>query len=175
MMTYRERREAKADRLRGWAEKREAKAAQSFERVEQIAGMIPMGQPILRGHHSQGRAEKDQTRIHNGIHAGVEHARKAEQMQSRAANIEAAADHAIYSDDPDAIERLRERITQLELEREQIKTANAAYRKAHKDGLKGLTPYQRDQVMPHRSYELTNLGGNITRNRKRLAQLEARS
>jgi hypothetical protein len=35
-------------------------------------------------------------------------------MRSRAVNIQAAADHAIYTDDPDAIEALRERIATLE-------------------------------------------------------------
>jgi hypothetical protein len=35
-----------------------------------------------------------------------------------------------------------------------------------------MTAYQRDQVLPHAGYELTNLSGNIKRNRDRLAMLQ---
>src|SRR5437660_3812315 len=109
-MTYRERRQARAERLRGWADGRDAKAAARFAAVDAIADNIPFGQPILVGHHSERRARRDQGRIHAGMRAGIENTRKAESMRSRAANIEAAADRAIYSDDPDAPERLRQRI-----------------------------------------------------------------
>jgi hypothetical protein len=34
--------------------------------------MIPFGQPILVGHHSEGRARRDQGRIESGMRAGVE-------------------------------------------------------------------------------------------------------
>ena len=75
-------------------------------------------------------------------------------------------------DDPDAIEALRSRIEGLEAQRATIKAENAAYRATHREELKGLTAYGRDKALPHPSYVLTNLGGNITRNRKRLTQLE---
>lgn len=170
-MTYRERREAKAERLREWADKREAKAGAAEQRARQISDMIPFGQPILVGHHSEGRHRRDLGRIESGMRASFEHADKATTFRSRADNIEAAADHAIYSDDHDAVERLGERIAELEAERDAIKQENAAFRKAHAAELKDLSAYQRDQAMPHPGYELTNLSGNIARQRKRLAQL----
>jgi DNA repair exonuclease SbcCD ATPase subunit len=89
-------------------------------------------------------------------------------MSSSADEIERQAEHAIYRDDPDALERLRERIAELEAKREQMKARNAAYRKAHAAELRELTPYGRNQAVPHPSYELQNLGGNISRLRKRL-------
>lgn len=58
-MTYRDRREAKADRLREWAEKREAKAAAAFDSAATLSDAIPFGQPILVGHHSEKRARRD--------------------------------------------------------------------------------------------------------------------
>lgn len=170
-MTYRQRREARAERLRGWAEKREQKAAQAFEQADRMASVIPFGQPILVGHYSEGRDRRYRDRIDSKGRKGVEHAQKAREMASKAANIEAAAERAIYSDDPNAVERLQERIAELEAERDAIKAENAAFRKAHKSELAAMTAYQRDQVLPHPSYRLTNLSGNIKRNRDRLAQL----
>ena len=171
-MTTRERREARAERLREWADKREEKSDAAHQASHDAVAGIPFGQPILVGHHSERRHRKAIERAQNQATAGLEHSRKADEMRSRAENIEAAAERAIYSDDTDAVERLRERVAALEAEREHVKATNAAYRKAHKDELKALTPYGRDRALPFPSYVLTNLGGNISRQRKRLAQLE---
>lgn len=188
-MTYRERREARAERLREWAGKREAKADAAFAQVDQIASMIPFGQPILVGHHSERRARRDADRIDSGMRRSFEHARKADEMNSKADNIEAAAAHAIYSDDPDAVERLEGRIATLEAERDRIKAYNASCRKAAKAGGAGdlslldeaqsanllriaqVTPYALGAGNSYPGYHLTNLSGNIKRNRDRLAQL----
>lgn len=172
MSSYRERREARADRLDEWAGKREARAASLFDQADSMASVIPFGQPILVGHYSEGRDRRYRDRIHSTMDRAVESANMADSMAARAQTIRAQADHAIYSDDEDACDRLRARIAELEAEREACKAANVAYRRGHKAELAAMTPYQRDQAMPHRGYELTNLGGNITRNRKRLADLE---
>lgn len=198
-MTYRERREARADRLRDWAAKREAKAVASSAAVRAIADGIPFGQPILVGHHSQRHAERDRDRIWSGMRRTAEHLEMAERHTQRADNIEAAAERAIYSDDPDAVEALRERIATLEAQREREKAANAAYRRI----VRGKTPeaqeaalraavaagtitledfteaattraiWRRDgwDTLP---YSLTSLTANIARNRERLAGLEGR-
>lgn len=192
MTTYRERREARAERLRGWADSREAKAQTAYERADSIASQIPFGQPILVGHHSEGRARRDQDRIWNGMRRSVEHADKAASMRSKADNIDAAAARAIYSDDDNAAEALEARISKLEAERDRIKAFNAAVRKAKQvtsDALDLLDAKQRADylgtaercayilgpcgTMP--AYHLSNLGGNITRNRKRLEQLRRKA
>ncbi|MGD1056214.1 MAG: DUF3560 domain-containing protein [Solirubrobacteraceae bacterium] len=90
--TYRERREARAERLRQWAAKRETRANQAAASVGTLASLIPLGQPILLGHHSQRRAERDRDRIANGTRRVVEHSTKAREFTSRAENIEAAAE-----------------------------------------------------------------------------------
>lgn len=168
MSTYRERREARAERLRGWAEKRETTAAADIERARTMASVIPFGQPILVGHHSERGDRNYRGRIDRTYERGFESAKKAESMNSRAGTIEDQLARSIYSDDPDAIEQLEKRLELLEAERETIKTENAAFRKAHRAELAALTAYQRDQAMPHRGYELSNLTGNIKRNRDRL-------
>ncbi len=96
----------------------------------------------------------------------------ARRHHQAADTIEQQLNASIYDDDLDAIERLRERIRRRETRREQMKQANAAYRKEHRAELKGMSAYQRNQVVPHPRYELTNLGGCIARDRKRLARLE---
>jgi len=171
-MTYRERREARADRLREWAAKRDARSAASFDAVHRIADNISFGQPILVGHHSERRARRDQDRIHNGMRSGIEHADMAASMRSRADNIERAADHAIYSDDADAPERLAERIAELEAKRDARKVANVEYRRTHRAELAAMTPYERSQAVPWPSYSLSNLSGNIGRLRGRLHAIQ---
>jgi hypothetical protein len=184
--TYRKRREARAERLREWAAKRETRAEQAAASVDTLASLIPLGQPILRGHHSQRRAERDRDRIVNGTRRAVEHSTKARDFTSRAANIEAAAEHAIYSDDADAITRLTERIAGLESERDTIKAYNAACRKGTADPAMLPAKLARELASSIRvwgdvqcpggrfpSYTLRNLSGNISRQKHRLAALTA--
>lgn len=186
--TYRERRRARVERLRGWAGKREEKSAAAFEAVEDLTEQIPLGQPILVGHHSESHARRDQDRIHAGMRAGIDHAAKAESMRERANRIESAAQQAIYSDDPDALERLAAKIADLEAERARIKAFNAAVRKAGavtSDALALLDARQRDDLVSlarhapwqmgtcgqFPAYATSNLSSSISRERKRLAEL----
>ena len=189
-MTYRERREARAERLRAWAEKRDAKAATTFGTVADLADRIPLGQPILVGHHSEGRARRDAERITAGMRTAIDHQRTAERMRSRADNIEQAAGRAIYTDDPDAPEALRARIADLEAERSRITAYNADCRRAVKAGTVGNTAllderqranllavarYSAYQLRPGGAmppYATSNLSGRITAARDRLARLE---
>jgi hypothetical protein len=171
-MSYRDRRLARAERLRTWSEKRAKKSAVAFEKARKVADGIPFGQPILVGHHSEKHHRADVARIDRGMRAGVEHQEKARDMASRAAGIEFAAERAIYSDDHDAIEKLRARIEELEAQRARYVAENAAFRKTHRAELKACAgAYAREQMIPHPPYELQNLGGNITRQKARLAQL----
>lgn len=174
--TYRERREAKAARLREWAEMREAKSDAMHDAARSHTAGIPFGQPILMGHHSQGRHERAIERSWAATGRAIENDRKAASMKGRADRIEAAAANAIYSDDPDAAERLAEKIAGLEAKRDEMKARNAAFKKANKDKLKAISSaYERNRALPHPSYELTNLSGNLSRLRKRLATMQAES
>lgn len=189
-MTYRERRLARAERLRTWADKRQAKSASAFNTARTVADGIPLGQPILVGHHSERRHRRDIERIDNGMRKGIEHERMAHSMTSRADEIERQAESAIYSDDADAIERLKEKIAGLEAQRERIKEVNKMIRKhgmvacgdrlteAEKTELLTLmriASYHQVEKRGFPAYQLQNLGGNITRARQRLAQLSGGS
>ena len=57
--TYRERRQARADKLREWSASRAAKSDAAHDAATSISAGIPFGQPILVGHHSEGRHRRD--------------------------------------------------------------------------------------------------------------------
>jgi hypothetical protein len=191
-LTTRERREARAERLDGWAAARAEKQAalDKAARADEATTGIPFGQPILVGHHSERRHRNAIAKMDRAMNAAIENSRKAGSMAGRAEGIRAQLDTSIYSDDPDAIEALTAKIATLEAERDRIKAYNASCRKAAKDGGTGdpglLDEQQRRELaatakacpymigaggqMP--KYQLTNLGGNISRLRKRLEGLK---
>lgn len=163
-MTYRERRERRAERLREWAETRERDANAVFRDHERY-----------RGDHAfnfQPGHIPERERVIAREERAFASSAKAREMASRADEIERQAAGAIYDDDPDAVERLQAKLADLEARRESIKTANAEYRKAHRAELKEMTAYMRDNALPFRSYQLTNLTGTIARTRQRLERLQ---
>ena len=185
MSSYRERREAKAVRLREWADKREAKADTTRAKTDQLADMIPFGQPILVGHHSERRTRRDQDRIHNGMRSSIVDYHKAEDFRRRADGIDRAADNAVYSDDVDAVERLEARIGEREGERDRIKRFNVTMRKGVGDlslldekqkanylSIVKNCPYQLGKKGEFPGYVLSNLGATIRKDRARLEGLK---
>jgi hypothetical protein len=152
--------------------------------VDALASLIPLGQPILVGHHSQRRAERDRDRIEQGTRRTIEHTDKARAFRQRAANIDAAAARAVYSDDPDAVAKLRARLDELESERTAIKAYNAAARKGTADPSTLPDKLARELDAALRAwgasqcpqgqfpgYVLRNLSANIARNKRRLTSL----
>lgn len=93
----------------------------------------------------------------------------------------------ISADDPQAVEKLKAKLTALERLQDTMKQANAYYRK-HKtlDGCPVLTAAQiadinaslakswRGQPKPFESFELSNNNANIRRLKERIAELEKR-
>jgi hypothetical protein len=161
-MGRRERAEARLERRRDWAESRDRKAAAGFAAADRIASGIPLGQPILVGHHSEGRHRRDIARIDSGMRAGVESSKMAAEHRSKAAGIEAQLESTIFSDDPDAIEALEARIAELEAKRAERVAQNNGARKAG-----------REATWP--AYSLSNLSGNIRRLRERVKFVTART
>ncbi len=176
-MTYRERREAKAERLRGWAEKR-------AEKADSLRAATPDSIRHDWAFITQPGHIPERARMNRRDERAMEHGAKAREMASRAAGIDAQADGAIYSDDPDAVEQLEARIAELEAERDRVKRYNATARKGEPDysilseDLRGtlMQMARAGQVNDDRAipkYHLANLSGNINRQRKRLEGLRA--
>jgi len=75
----------RAERFRGYYGRRAADAERARQAVSALADGIPLGQPILVGHHSQRRAERDARRIENGMRKTVDLWRTSEYWRDRAA------------------------------------------------------------------------------------------
>lgn len=78
-----ERKEAKAARYDKYAENTEIRADAAGARAQSIASMIPMGQPLLCGHHSEKRHRRDLERIDSGMRKCVEESKKAEYFSNK--------------------------------------------------------------------------------------------
>ena len=128
-ITRRERLERRAERREEWAESRERRAVQDRTASAQAVAGIPVGQPVLVGHHSQRRHERALERSRNAMDRAIESDRMAERHRTKAGNIRAHLDTAVFSDDSDAVDRLTERIHRREERRTRMKQINAWLRK----------------------------------------------
>jgi hypothetical protein len=79
-----ERAKAKAERYENWASSAERKSESYFNKSHSITENIPLGQPILVGHHSEIRHRRDIERSWSALGKGVELMHKAEDHESRA-------------------------------------------------------------------------------------------
>jgi hypothetical protein len=123
---YEQKKAARIERQRKRAGKLRGEAEGAHERARAIGDMIPMGQPILVGHHSQRRHERDLGKIHTSMTKSVELTRAAETLERRADRAEKS--HAVSSDDPEAVTKLKAKLEEAEKGRGRMRDANAAIR-----------------------------------------------
>jgi len=192
MNHYEEKKQRKIDRFNELAEKNKAKSEALYKSSKQISDFIPMGQPILVGHHSEGRHRRDLNRIDSKMRQSIEADNKAAYYEQRAAST--ASNRAISSDDPEAVTKLKEKIEKCRKNQEVMKTANKLVKKM----IKGGAPWKDEELgelnritgtnvafkllepdfcgrFGFASYMLTNNNANISRMKKRLKELEAKS
>ena len=79
-----ERAEARAERFEVRAEKTETASTQAYQAAKRIGDFIPFGQPILVGHHSEGRHRRDIQKIDNSMRKSIDLTKKAEYYADRA-------------------------------------------------------------------------------------------
>lgn len=182
-MTRRKRLENKIEKRREWAEKATVRATAAHQASDRLVENIPFGQPILVGHHSEGRHRRTIERSRNLMFKMVEENKLAEHHESKASGLENQLDRCIFSDDDNAVEAIQERIDANEAKRERMKKVNTLYRKGNAAGLAELgynletlreklkTAYSWCQ-QPYPAYELQNLGARITRDKKRIESIK---
>lgn len=201
MNDYERKQEAKRERLEAAADRARAKAAAHYKRAdlrEDVSG-IPLGQPILVGHHSEGRHRRAIAKADNAMRASIEADKRAGDLAARAA---AVGTGGISADDPEAIQKLQAEVDTAQARQDFMKAANVVIRKALKAGITPESPIAdlepwmakaekatgkpwgegsiREALKPDfagrtgfAAYQLQNNGANIKRMEKRIAQLRA--
>ena len=114
-----DRAEVRAERFEGYSERREDEAEAARQAVAALTDHIPLGQPILVGHHSERRARRDAERIENGLRKAVRLWETSKYWIDRAAG---AIRHAKYKERADVRAR---RIKTIEADRRRAERARA--------------------------------------------------
>lgn len=148
---YAARVEEKRERLNGRAVKAIRASDARYQRSMAITSAWYPGQPILVGHHSEGRHRRDLARSNANMRKSVELSRKAERLGERA---EAVGTGGIASDNPEALAMLRAKLDKREARQQRMKDANKA--------TPGTFP----------AWELRNNNAEIRRLRQRIEQIE---
>ncbi|MFA0308980.1 hypothetical protein BH581_03050 [Vibrio splendidus] len=185
---YQERQEAKRDRLEERAAKAEAISNERSNTASTLGKMLPFGQPILVGHHSEAKHRKHAESINTNMRKSVEAQDKAEYLSRRADSVGSGG---IASDDPEAVEKLKKKLEGLIKSHELMKAVNKIVRSSHMNeeekieylvnthgqtkerAKKLLLPCEFFGKFGFDAYALQNSNANIRTTRKRLEHLEA--
>lgn len=179
MNAYQEKLKAKRERYLVRAESASQEATNRFNssNVKAVIGL--QGEPIKIGHHSEGRHRRLLEKADKDMQKGCEAVDKAKYYENKAASV---GKGGISSDDPDCIEKLKEKLANLQNLQERMKSANKAIKKNDDEALKALG-YNEAQIISFKnpdfcgrigyaSYQLTNNNSNIKRIKDRIASLE---
>lgn len=123
---YEEKVTARVERLNGLADKRAADSSAAWEQSHKMADVIPFGQPILIGHHSERRDRAYRERIWQKMSQGARLYGESEEYRRRANAAENS--RAISSDDPTAVIQLKEKLAGLQAAQDTMKAENKAIR-----------------------------------------------
>lgn len=177
------RQAARKERYELAAERASAKAAAAYKRADmsEAATGIPFGQPVLVGHHSEGRHRAAIKRADNAMRMSVEESKKAAHYAGKAHSV---GNSGISSDDPSAIDQLREKLVKLEARQEMMQQANQLVRKKDIAGLVALgfsqssaercvtVPVWGTKLCAFEPYQLSNNGATIRATKQRIEHLE---
>lgn len=124
---YEERQDQRRERYEDRATRARAEGAASQKRANDMLGVIPLGQPILVGHHSERRHRRTLERADNLYrHAFVKCADKAEHYENKA---EGVGRGGVSGDDPDAVSKLLAKLQKCIQAQQTMKACNAAIRR----------------------------------------------
>lgn len=126
IMNRKERQEARAERFRGLAGNAERQSTEAYNQSHKMVECIPVGQPILVGHHSERAHRNLLNRSWNTLGKSVKLSEKAEYFERKAKAAE--NNTSIYLGDDDAVDRLQEKVKALEKAQGMMKAANKIIR-----------------------------------------------
>jgi hypothetical protein len=123
---YEEKKERKIERcLERVADLNEI-SSQEFDRARSLQSVIPLGQPILVGHHSEGRHRAHLKRIDSAYRKGTEAYDKAAYYEKKATN--ARKSRSISGGDPEAMNRYQKKLENLLKTQAYMKGVNKAWK-----------------------------------------------
>jgi len=183
---YEGKRLARVERLKTRAQRAKQEAESTTGRAREMAAVIPFGEPIHVGHHSEKRDRRYRAKIHKAFDKGFTKLGEAKALAKRAAAAE--RNTAISSDDPEAIQKLEAKLSELEHVRSLLPRAREVLKKAKaperarpalislgldEDFVARLTPGPPLQRWAHTTVK-RNLDGEIQRVRRRIEDLRER-
>ena len=179
-MTHRERAEARLERRRQWAASRQTQANALFARGDKYRGDVAFDtQP---GHIPE------RARVLAAHDKACESLQMVAHHESKAAGIEKQLANTIYSDDADAVDAIRAKVTAGRAELATWKAANKAWRKEGMTGLVKIgwtvaeaeacakrieTAYSWEK-QPYVKWQISNHGANMRRLEGRIVEIERR-
>jgi hypothetical protein len=179
MNSYEAKQEARKQRLEARAERTRAESDAAFNRGSDMFSIIPFGQPILIGHHSEGRDRNYRAKAARQLDKGVALSKEAAKLEARA---EAVGTGGISSDDPEAVQKLSQEIDGLKAAQARMVAANKAIRRNSAEELTslGFTPTEIAGLFKpdfcgrigFPSHALSNNSANIRRIEQRIEHLK---
>ena len=135
----------KLERAEGAAQKQHDLSNDYYKKAQKGRDFLSLGEPIKVGHHSEKRHRKLIDDNWRNMGKSVEASKKQAQYENKAETLEYKLKKEINLDTPESLELLIQKVDNLELQREKLKQSDN-----------------------YETYQLTNLGQNIRRYKKRL-------
>lgn len=163
------------------AEKNKSLAVALHNRASEMASVIPLGQPILIGHHSERKHRNALDKIHNTHGKAFAAEDKANYYESKAESIQNS--NLIFSDDPQALQKLKKELQSLQEKHQFMKDANKCIKAKDKEAFlllpnatpsiwEELTKPKFSNIIGFASFSLQNSNANITRVKRRIEEME---
>lgn len=143
---YKERQQMRKERYKELADKARIKSKEQSDKHNRILSNIPMGQPILVDHYSANKHRNDIKKMQNALRNSIHENDKADYYDNKANAIE--NNTIISSDDPNAIQKLKEKLKSLEDYKTRVKARE------------------------HKTWELTNLNQQMRTIKGRIKELK---
>lgn len=183
---YAERQDARRERLQERAERKRQESDASYQRSRELVEHIPMGQPILVGHHSERAHRNALDKSWQALGKSVALSGYADSLEGRAARVGKAG---ISSTDPDAIQKLKSKLSGLEKAQEKMKAVNKIVKSKKLNDAEKVEKIVSDGLLERQQaggmlkpdfagrvgfadYALQNNNAEIRRTRKRIEELE---